>query len=205
MSHPLVVDDEGSVREVMSAGALDAVLAMLSAHDPDAYEHARRVARHSVSIALVLGFKEPSLSDIERGALLHDMGKIAIPEAILLKPTALDDRETRLMRRHPEIGYRLLKNVPAFAAAAQIVLGSHEAFDGRGYPQGLPGDAIPIGARIVAAADAYDSMTHIRPYRDALPAAEALREILRCRGTQFDPSVVDAVLTLLASSGVRAA
>ncbi|MBI2829309.1 MAG: HD domain-containing protein [Acidobacteria bacterium] len=187
--------------EVRTAGALDAMLAVLSTHHPDAYEHARRVARHSVSIARVLGFKEPSLSDIERGALLHDIGKIAIPEGILLKPAALDDQETRLMRRHPEIGYRLIKHVPMFAAAAEIVLGSHEAFDGRGYPRGLVGDAIPIGARIVAVTDAYDSMTHLRVYRHALTAADATREILHRRGTQFDPFVVDAMLTLLASHG----
>ena len=187
--------------EATSTGALEAMLAMLNAHDPAAYEHARHVAHHAVSIALVLGLREPPLTDIERGALLHDIGKIAIPEAILLKPAALDDQETRLMRRHPEIGYRLLKNVPMFAAAAQIVLGSHEAFDGRGYPQGLSGDAIPIGARIVAVTDAYDSMTHLRVYRHALTAADATCEIVRCRGTQFDPAVVDGMLTLLASHG----
>lgn len=187
--------------EATSTGALEAMLAMLNAHDPAAYEHARHVGHHAVSIALVLGLREPALTDIERGALMHDIGKLAIPDGILLKPAALDDQETRLMRRHPEIGYRLLKNVPMLAAAAQIVLGSHEAFDGRGYPQGLVGDAIPIGARIVAVTDAYDSMTHLRVYRHALTAAAATREILRCRGTQFDPAVVDAMLTLLASHG----
>jgi HD-GYP domain-containing protein (c-di-GMP phosphodiesterase class II) len=136
------------------------------------------------------------LVDLARGALLHDIGKIGVPDAILRKPGRLTEAERRQMQRHPEIGYRVIADIPSFAQAAEIVLHHHEFYDGRGYPNGLAGDDIPLGARIFAVADALDAMTCDRPYRRAMSRAQALAEIARCRGSQFDPRVVDALLSM---------
>ena len=116
-----------------------------------------------------------------------------MPASILTKPAPLDDQEWDVMRRHPQVGYDLLKKLPRFAGAANLVLAHHEAFDGSGYPHGLKGDQIPIGARILAIADSYDSMTHPHTQRPPMPPPLALSEIERCSGTQFDPIVAEAL------------
>jgi HD-GYP domain len=134
---------------------------------------------------------------IRVAAQLHDIGKVAIPEAILNKPGALDEAEWRFMRCHTLIGERILAAAPALADVAAVVRTSHEQLDGGGYPDGLVKDQIPLGARIVAAGDAFEAMTSDRPYRDALTVDEAIAELRRCSGTQFDPVVVDAFLTVL--------
>jgi HD-GYP domain-containing protein (c-di-GMP phosphodiesterase class II) len=131
--------------------------------------------------------------DIERGALLHDIGKIDMPASILYKPAPLDEAEWAVMRTHPQVGYDLLRKVPSLLGAAEIVLASHEAYDGTGYPRALKGDAIPIGARILAVSDSYDSMTRPHTQRPAMSPAHAVEEIERCSGTQFDPRVVEAL------------
>ena len=134
---------------------------------------------------------------IELGALLHDIGKIRIPESVLDKRSALDDEEWALMRTHPVAGERILAPIEALANVVPIVRSSHERWDGGGYPDGLSGEAIPIGARIVAVCDAFRAMVEPRPYRPALDLEAARAELDRCSGTQFDPAVVSALLRSL--------
>jgi HD-GYP domain-containing protein (c-di-GMP phosphodiesterase class II) len=140
------------------------------------------------------------LKNIARGSYLHDIGKIGIPDAILLKPGKLTPEERLVMDSHTRIGYDLVCRINFLAGAAEIVLTHQERFDGTGYPQGLAGDEIPIGARIFAAADTLDAMTSDRPYRRALPFAAAKAEIIRESGRQFDPKVVEAFLSLPVST-----
>ncbi len=124
---------------------------------------------------------------------LHDIGKLEVPASILSKSAPLDDQEWDVMRRHPQVGYDLLTHLPTFTGAANLVLAHHEAFDGSGYPRGLKRDQIPIGARILSLADAYDSMTHPHTQRPPMPPSLVLSEIERCSGTQFDPRVTEAL------------
>jgi len=174
--------------------ALDGLISMLQLHERDGRGHATRVARLTLALAEAFGgLPDGDLVAIEHGALLHDIGKLDVPSAILTKPAPLDDSEWDVMRRHPELGYDLLKNLPRFAGAADLVLAHHEAFDGSGYPRGLKAAQIPLGARMLAVADAYDSMTHPHTQRPAMPPALALNEIERCSGTQFDPRVAEAL------------
>ena len=174
--------------------ALDGLIAMLQFHERDGRGHSRRVARLTLALADELGVGDDGeLLRLEHGALLHDIGKLDVPAAILTKSAPLDEQEWKVMRRHPQVGYDLLTNLRRFAGAAELVLAHHEAFDGGGYPRGLKGDQIPIGARILSLADAYDSMTHPHTQRPPMPQALALDEIERCSGTQFDPHVVEAL------------
>ena len=171
---------------------LDAMLSMLTLTDRDAYAHGYRVAALSVSVARLLGLPESELAAIEHGALLHDIGKLAVPEAILRKPAPLTMEEQSLVRQHPVIGSDLLTQVPYLAAAAPVVRDAHERMDGLGYPNGARAITVSIGARIVSVADAYDTMIRPRVFRDAISAAEAVLELERCSGSQFDPAVVHA-------------
>lgn len=175
---------------------LQALTRALDTRDEETEEHSQRVKRYSQLIAQQLRLSAKEIEDIGRGALLHDIGKIGVPDAILLKPGRLTDAERSLMRKHPEIGYRMIAHIPFLAEAAQVVLHHHEAFDGTGYPSRLSGSNIPLGARIFAVADAFDALTTDRPYRKALRIEPALEEIARCRGSQFDPQIVDAFLAL---------
>lgn len=178
--------------EMNSTAAVDAMRTMLTIRDRAAYDHGTRVARLAVDLAMVLGVREPALSEIERAALLHDIGKFAVPEAVLQKERALSAAEQQIVRSHPERGYDMLQHVPFLSGAAPLVLMSHERFDGAGYPAGLRGDEIPLGARIIAVADAYDAMTRTRPHRQPVSHRAALEELQQQRGRQFDPAVVDA-------------
>jgi putative nucleotidyltransferase with HDIG domain len=175
---------------------LEALLAALDTRDTETQGHSLRVAEYTVTIARRMGVVEPELTHIRRGALLHDVGKIGIPDAILRKPGKLTEEEWVEMRKHPEIGYHMLNDIKFLEKSLPIVLAHQERFDGTGYPQRLKGDKIPIGARIFAAADTLDAMTSDRPYRAALPYERAYEEILRCSGTQFDPAVVKAFTTV---------
>ena len=178
--------------------ALDGLMAMLQLHERDGRGHARRVARLTLALADTLAFTgDGAMVDLEHGALLHDIGKLDVPLAILTKSAPLDDREWDVMRTHPQLGYDLVQKVPRLAGSADLVLAHHEAFDGSGYPRGLKGAEIPLGARILAVADAYDSMTHPHTQRPPLPPALAISEIERCSGTQFDPEVSEALGTVL--------
>jgi putative nucleotidyltransferase with HDIG domain len=164
----------------------------LDTRDEETEEHSQRVRRYTEMIARQLQVPQSDLDDILRGALLHDIGKIGVPDAILLKPGRLTEEETALMRKHPEIGYNMIAHIPFLSGAARVVLHHHESFDGRGYPSGLSGANIPLGARIFAIADTFDAMTSDRPYRRALPPTAATEEIARCSGAQFDPAIVAA-------------
>lgn len=187
---------EQALLEILHAseGALDAILSLLKIRDRAAGEHARRVADWALSIAGALGLPPERIAEIERGALLHDVGKIAMPDAVLHKSANLTSDERRTMDEHPMLGYHVLRRVPLLAGVAEMVRSSHERFDGRGYPDGLAGEAIPLGSRIVAVADAFDAMTSGRVYRGSMLVDEACREIVRASGTQFDPRVVSAFL-----------
>jgi cyclic di-GMP phosphodiesterase len=168
----------------------------LDLRDNETAGHSQRVTRYSLEIGQAMQCDEEELGELALGAALHDIGKIGIPDAILLKPAKLTPEETEIMRRHVNISYDLVSQHLFLSHAAQIVLAHHEFHDGTGYPQGLIGDEIPLGARIFAVADTLDAMTSDRPYRAALPYRVAREEISRCSGSQFDPDVVRAFLTI---------
>jgi HD-GYP domain-containing protein (c-di-GMP phosphodiesterase class II) len=151
-------------------------------------------------VAETMGLAEPDLTWIRRGAILHDVGKIGVPDAILKKPGKLDPEEWDEMRRHPEMGYRMLQHIRFLEPALDIVMSHQERYDGSGYPRGLVGDAIPLGARIFAVVDTFDAMTSDRPYRKALTIDDARNEIGEWSGRQFDPRVADAFLSLPAAA-----
>jgi putative nucleotidyltransferase with HDIG domain len=171
---------------------LEALVTALDARERETEQHTRRVVDYSMALAEKMGLSDEDLIEIRRGALMHDIGKIGVPDAILQKPGPLTDEEWVVMRRHPEEGLRILQDITFFRGAIDIIGSHHEHYDGKGYPRGLVGDEIPLGARIFAIADALDAITSDRPYRKAQTFKAAYEEILRCRGTQFDPKVVDA-------------
>lgn len=187
-----------------SEDALDGLIAMLQLHEKDSRGHATRVAWLALALADELGAPDREIATIERGALLHDVGKLDIPSAILGKPAPLTDDEWLVMRTHPKVGYDLVRQFPVFSeSSAELVLTHHEAFDGSGYPEGLQGQQIPRGARILSVADAYDSMTHPHTQRPALSPSMAVAEIQRCSGSQFDPEAVGALGRVMSLSGTR--
>jgi len=151
-----------------------------------------------VAVGRELGLGPEALDEIARGAELHDVGKVAVPEAILGKPGPLDEAEWQIMRQHTVIGERILAAAPALRPVARLVRSSHERWDGSGYPDGLVGERIPLGARIITVCDAFDAMRQARPYAASMTEAQALAELHRCAGTQFDPRVVDAFAAVLA-------
>jgi putative two-component system response regulator len=177
--------------------AVDAMLSMLTLTDREAYAHAYRVAALSVSIARTLGVAEDQLAAIEHAGLLHDIGKLAIPEAILRKPAPLTAEEQALVRCHPMLATELIARVPYLEDAIPLVRDAHERMDGLGFPRGIHAAEASLGARIVCVADAYDTMTRPRVFRDAIGPREALLEVERCSGTQFDPVVVSAFRRVL--------
>ncbi len=178
--------------EVNSEETLDSMIAMLTLTDREAYAHGYRVAALAVSVARMIGMPDEALATIQHGALLHDIGKLAVPEAVLRKPAPLTVEEVMLVRQHPAIGSEIIAAVPYLQSAVPIVREAHERMDGQGYPHGLPASEVSIGARIVCVTDAYDTMTRPRVFRDAIASADALLELRRCTGTQFDPLVVEA-------------
>jgi putative nucleotidyltransferase with HDIG domain len=166
----------------------------LDYRDNETQGHSIRVVEYTERLAQELGIVDPELTDIRRGAMLHDVGKIGIPDGILRKPGPLDDEEWRIMRMHPELGHRMLIDIRFLDGPADIVLAHQEKWDGTGYPNGVAAEEIPIGARIFAVADTFDAMTSDRPYRKALSYVRARREMIEFSGTQFDPQVVEAFL-----------
>jgi putative nucleotidyltransferase with HDIG domain len=169
----------------------------LDAKEGYASRHTLAVGELAVSIAIELALEGEELRSVELGALLHDVGKLRIPDSILTKPGPLTTGEWALMRSHAEAGERLLDGVVMRSDVLAVVRSHHERWDGRGYPDGLAGEDIPLGARVVAVADAFQAMTESRPYRIALRRETALREISRMAGSQFDPACVEALLAVV--------
>jgi putative nucleotidyltransferase with HDIG domain len=175
---------------------LKALGAAIDLRDSETAGHSERVCRYSLQIARALGWPEKQLATLARGAYLHDIGKLAIPDGILLKPGPLTAEERRVMQRHVQLGFDLLKDIPFLADAAEIVLMHHERFDGVGYPHGLKGERILPGARIFAIADTLDAITSDRPYRKASSFESARETIRSLAGTQLDPRLVDIYLDI---------
>ena len=177
----------------------DLLLAVVEEQRPDLHQHSTGVSDLSRAVAVSLGLPAKEVDLVVLAAELHDIGKVAIPDSVLGKPGPLDEQEWQLMRTHPLVGERLLVSVPTLLPVARIVRSSHERWDGGGYPDGLAGEAIPLAARIVAAADALDAMVSDRPYCTARTLDEAVAELRLHAGTQFDPAVVAALVDLLTS------
>ena len=171
---------------------LRALAAALEARDVETRGHSERVVAYCMKLGKQLGLVGRDVIALEHGALLHDIGKIGVPDAILLKRGALSDEEWKHMRRHVDYGAQILKGIDFLEGASRIVAQHHERFDGSGYPHGLEADRITLGARIFAVADAVDAITSDRPYRQARPFEAAAEELTRCAGTHFDPTIVTA-------------
>ena len=186
---------EEKVRQRTQA-LLEGLIAALDYRDAETQWHSRRVSLYTRRLAQQLGVLEPELTVIEHGALLHDIGKIGVRDRVLLKPGPLSPDEWTEMKRHPELGWQLLQRVDYLRPASIVVLQHQEKWDGTGYPAGLRGEAIGIGARVFHVVDTLDAITSDRPYRRARHFADAKAEIIRCRGSQFDPRVVDAFLAI---------
>ena len=178
--------------QITHDATIDALSAALDYRDNETEGHSQRVVRYSLEIGKVLGLERRNLEVLARGTLLHDIGKIGVPDSILWKPGKLTDEEWVEMRKHVEYGFKMLKSIHFLKDAALIVQHHHERYDGSGYPNRMSGDNIVIGARIFAIADTYDAMTTNRPYRKALTDRDAREEIKRCNGAQFDPRITEA-------------
>ena len=172
------------------------LLAVLEARSPDTHDHSNRVSRSAVALAGSCKLAPEEVQSVKRAALLHDIGKIAIPERLLEESGPLTDADLVLLREHVAIGKEVLESVPALAPLAAVVGATHENYDGTGYPSGLRGDFIPLQARIISIADAYDAMTSVRCYSDPISHDEANAELVRHAGSQFDPDVVRAWLQM---------
>jgi putative nucleotidyltransferase with HDIG domain len=164
--------------------------------DAETEGHSKRVTAFTIAIARAMGLPRDQIAMIARGAFLHDIGKMAIPDAILRKPGKLDPDEVTIMREHAYRGYQMLKKIPFLAEAAEIVYSHQEKYDGTGYPRGLKGKEIPLGARLFSVADTLDAMTSDRPYRAAQTLTAARKEIELFSGRQFDPEVVKMFLSM---------
>jgi putative nucleotidyltransferase with HDIG domain len=175
---------------------LEALGDALDLKDSETEGHSKRVTAYAIALARAMGIPPDEIKIIARGAFLHDIGKMAIPDEILRKPGKLSPEEQTIMREHCARGYHMLRKIPFLAGAAEIVYCHQEYYDGNGYPNGLRGREIPIGARIFAVADTLDAITSDRPYRKARGFDTAREEILRCSGTQFDPAVVEVFLKI---------
>jgi putative nucleotidyltransferase with HDIG domain len=188
----------GALREVEESYrfTLEALAAALDAREHETQAHSERVREYATALARRLGLADDELLQVGRGALLHDIGKIGVQDSILLKPGKLTADEWARMKQHPQIGYEILEGIEFLAPAAEIVLTHQERWDGNGYPNRLGGTDIPLGSRIFAAVDTLDAMTSDRPYRKALPFSAAWEEVRRCSGTQFDPEVAEAFLSM---------
>jgi putative nucleotidyltransferase with HDIG domain len=175
---------------------LEALGDALDLKDAETEGHSKRVTAFTIALARGAGIPAHQIPIVARGAFLHDIGKMAIPDAILLKPSKLQADEKKVMREHCARGYQMLRKIPFLQEAAEIVYAHQEHYDGSGYPRGLKAEQIPLGARIFAVADTLDAITSDRPYRKAATFSAARLEIKRCAGTQFDPQVVDVYLSL---------
>lgn len=182
---------------ILKKAHLDSVKVLaeaIDAKDPYTRGHSDRVTKMSMKIAFQLDFTEDRLESLEYGALLHDIGKIGIKDEVLQKPSVLNSEEYQYIQEHPLIGVKIVEGLDFFKDKIPIIRHHHEHFDGRGYPDGLAGEAIPLEARIIAVPDAFDAMTSTRPHRRIMPLQDALMELEKCKGTQFDPRVLEIFL-----------
>jgi len=198
----LYVEKNGG-RATAERQSKDVLLRALVERSPELVEHSTDVAGHAEAVARRLGIDGAALEEVRHAAELHDVGKVAVPDEILNKPARLTEQEWAFIRQHTVIGERILAAAPALRGVAPIVRATHERWDGGGYPDGTAGEDIPLGARIVAVADAYDAMVADRPYEAARSPEDAVAELRRCAGSQFDPVVVDAFCAVLAERGAH--
>ena len=202
VSHALSLADERlyAQKQARRGGpgqSMDAFLEALATREPSLHAHLEGVAALALEVGTRLGLSAGDLEELSRAAQLHDLGKVAVPDEILGKPGDLDEREWEFIHQHTVVGERILRASPALRNAATIVRSSHERWDGTGYPDGLTGEEIPRASRIVSACDAFEAMTSSRPYRAARTVDDAVAELERCSGTQFDPVIVDVLVTVV--------
>jgi response regulator RpfG family c-di-GMP phosphodiesterase len=206
-----VLDQTNQIRQTMLElnqaydQTLTTLVRALDAREKEIGSHSERVMNYTRLLATACGIEGKERDQMTKGALLHDIGKIGVPDTILLKPGKLTDDEWLEMKRHPQIGFDILSGVPFLKEAAAFVLSHHERFDGKGYPSGLQAQEIPLSARIFSLVDTLDAMTSDRPYRNALPFTVMLEEIRHCSGTQFDPDIVNIFLRIPKSAWEEAA
>ena len=189
-------DDLMDRQRTLLNSTVKSLVSTIEAKDNYTKDHSLRVSKYSMAIARKMGFADRELYDLELAALLHDVGKIAVPEEILQHKGKLTDEEFQYIKNHPVHGSNIIKPISEFKGISSIVLAHHEHYDGKGYPNALYKDDIPLGARVMAVADAYDAMTSERPYRAALSHNFTVKEIVKCSGTQFDPGIVDVFLEI---------
>ncbi len=181
---------------------LSALTSAIDAKDSYTRGHSERVTELSIKLANECKVSDADIENIKIGGLLHDIGKIGIPEAVLNKPGRLNDEEFAIIKSHPDLGIHILGKVEFLEPMVPIIRHHHERYDGRGYPAGLKGDEIPYLARIVSVVDTFDAMTTNRPYRKALSIEESLKEIEKCSGTQFDPEIAAAFVKMVQRDGI---
>lgn len=193
---------EGRLRDMTSAleksfdVTLEVLVNAMILKNPETGAHLKRVAAFAILIARTMGLSSDTVVLTGRGALLHDIGKLAVPDSILSKVGPLDSEEIEIMRAHCAKGHELVKKVPFLKDTADVIYSHHENYDGTGYPRGLRGDGIPLGARIVSLGNTLEAITSNQPYRAARPMSAAMEEIERCAGTQFDPEIANVVLKM---------
>jgi len=197
------VEQRNQELAALQVGLISTMLKTLSLRDRMTARHSAAVARYSREVASEMGLSEREQELIHTAALFHDIGKFIFPDSILLADKRLTDEEYAIVKRHPEVGAELIGEIDGYGPVAEIVRWHHERPDGRGYPDGLTGSAIPMGSRIIAVADVYDVITARDTYRKPVPVPEALAELRRCAGTQFDPEVVEAFIRVIETRGVR--
>jgi len=191
------LNNSQALSDKMHEELIETLLTAASERDRDARRHGERVTKYAVAIGEKLVMAEDDLQNLRYAASLHDIGKIGISRRILNKLGRLTEEELNVMRRHASIAIRILERAEGLQGALPLIRYHHERFDGNGYPDGLAGEEIPLGARIIAAAETYDILTSDVPWRDALSSDAARKELERCSGTQFDPNIVKALLSVI--------
>jgi len=191
------IEEKGRRQSIEVASAF---IFLIDLRDSYTGGHSTRVATYCQEIALRMGLDDADLDMVVTAASLHDVGKIGVSDPVLLKNGRLTDEEFGEIKKHPEYGWMVLRNIEGLKEASLVVLHHHERLDGRGYPGKLKGDAIPLGSRIIAVADTYDAMTTNRPYRKAMSTDQSLTEIERCSGSQFDPEAASAFISYMGAS-----
>jgi putative nucleotidyltransferase with HDIG domain len=177
-----------------------ALAATIEARDKYTYGHSRKVNAYAIALAEAVNLSSAQVSIVSAASLLHDIGKVGIPDEVLNKPGPLDVKEWEKIKSHPELSATIVGHVPSLISCLPAIRHHHERWDGNGYPYGLKGEEIPIGARILSVADSFDAMTSARPYRGPLSYSEALRELKRGAGNQFDPGLVEAFIPIALST-----